>query len=103
LEKVQRSVETLGSPAVEGRVLDFMSDTAVREIFHPDRAVDHLVLVGGGAPRRGRVDVVSPGIIDTPLHDWLDPEDVAHAIIFLIQNPFTTGALLDIDGGIRLK
>lgn len=72
-----------------------------------------------------RVNAVSPGIIDTPWWDWLDadsrrqtfdayaknapvgrvgrPEDVADAIAFLIGNTFTSGAVLSVDGGSRLR
>jgi NAD(P)-dependent dehydrogenase (short-subunit alcohol dehydrogenase family) len=74
------------------------------------------------APRRA--NVVMPGAIDTPL--WgarLTPEqqrehfarigqslpvgragtalDVAHAVRFLLENGFTTGAVVDVDGGQR--
>lgn len=73
------------------------------------------------APRR--VNAVSPGVIDTP---WWDrqpepmkraffeaseqtlpvrrvgqPQDLAEAILFLAGNAFTTGVVLDVDGGLR--
>ena len=74
------------------------------------------------APRR--VNVVTPGMINTPL--WSarlgateqkahfdkvgqslpvgragTPQDVAHAVRFLLENGFTTGAVIDVDGGQR--
>lgn len=202
LETVQKAVARLNLSVIQGRVLDFTSDAGVVELFQSVASVDHLVLVGSGAPRRGRLDevtpddarlawdekfvgylrcvqaalprwsgtgsltvvtggaaraavpgtslvaavngalqtwaltlakelaprrvnVVSPGIIDTPLHDWLAPEvrsarfaaiaaslpvgrmgtsdDVGRAIASLVENSFITGAVLDVDGGIRLK
>lgn len=72
-----------------------------------------------------RVNAVSPGIIDTPWWDWMDadarrqtfeayaknapagrvgrPEDIAEAIGFLIGSTFTTGVVLSVDGGSRLR
>lgn len=80
------------------------------------------VLAAELAPRR--VNLVSPGVIDTPWWDWVPaearqetlagatagtavgragrPEEVAHAIAFLIENSFTTGVVLPVDGGARL-
>jgi NAD(P)-dependent dehydrogenase (short-subunit alcohol dehydrogenase family) len=70
-----------------------------------------------------RVNTVSPGLIDTPLHDRMEasareamyertrqslpvrrmgqPEDVAQAILLVATNPFMTGATVNVDGGGR--
>ena len=72
-----------------------------------------------------RVNAVSPGIIDTAWWDmWPkeqrqgvfnqisastpagrvgQPEDIAHAILFLLENTFMTGTVIECDGGIRIK
>jgi len=72
-----------------------------------------------------RVNVVSPGLVDTPVYNGMPaeakrgmfeaaarslpvgrtgtPEDVAGAIEFLLESTFTTGALLDVDGGARMS
>ncbi|KAB0676276.1 SDR family oxidoreductase [Aureimonas leprariae] len=68
-----------------------------------------------------RVNTVSPGLIDTPLHARLgdadraamfertaaklpvrrvgQPDDVAQAILFVAANPFATGSTVTVDGG----
>ena len=72
-----------------------------------------------------RVNAVSPGIIETPWWNmWPkeqrqdvfnriststptgrvgQPEDIAHAIVFLLENTFMTGTVIECDGGIRIK
>lgn len=74
------------------------------------------------APRR--VNVLSPGLVDTPAYDSLpagqktamfqasaarlplhrygQPADIAEAVLFLVREPYITGAVLDVDGGARL-
>src|SRR3954447_13584509 len=74
------------------------------------------------APRR--VNVVSPGMTETEAHAGMDlnarqgmyaaaaaklpagrigkPENLAEAVLFALSNPFMTGAVIDIDGGVHL-
>ena len=71
-----------------------------------------------------RVNTISPGVIETALWDQLpaaarqqmyehtaatlpvrrvgQPEDVGHATLFLMTNPFITGAIIQLDGGSLL-
>ncbi len=71
-----------------------------------------------------RVNAVAPGVIATPWWDRYSkeqreaafaqaaaenhvgrvgqPEDVAQAIVFLINNSFMTGSIIECDGGLRL-
>jgi NAD(P)-dependent dehydrogenase (short-subunit alcohol dehydrogenase family) len=71
-----------------------------------------------------RVNAVSPGVIRTPWWDGLpeserdgvfqafaaaapagrigEPEDVAHAVLLMATNPYITGTVLDVAGGLQL-
>lgn len=74
------------------------------------------------APKR--LNVVSPGVIDTPMNPLTGEQreaafknatakhlipragtadEVAHAILFLIQNDYVTGTTIDVDGGWLLS
>jgi NAD(P)-dependent dehydrogenase (short-subunit alcohol dehydrogenase family) len=97
--------ETAGLAAING-ALDAMIPTLAVEL------------------RPLRVNAVSPGVIATPWWDRVpenfrndffaqsaasapvgrigQPEDVAQAIVFLMQNTFMTGSIIDCDGGARL-
>ncbi|TCO48807.1 SDR family oxidoreductase [Actinocrispum wychmicini] len=87
-------------------------------------SVEAIVPVLAVELRPVRVNAVSPGVIATPWWDFLpadvraetfegfasgtpagrvgQPSDVAHAIGFLIDNSFTTGVVLRVDGGAQL-
>ena len=71
-----------------------------------------------------RVNVVSPGTINTAMFDWMgekkgeilggmtkgqligrpgEPEEVAEGLIFVMQNKFVTGITVDVEGGKLLS
>ena len=74
-----------------------------------DRYEDPLqVRFGPGAPRAFMHDVKTvPAVIDHLHRPGFHPgrggvEDIAKAYLFLLESEFTTGAVLDIDGGHAL-
>lgn len=97
--------ETSGVAAVNGAI-QAMAITLAKEL----------------APRR--VNVLSPGLVDTPVYDYMTseqksaffakmggalpvgrigrPEEIAQGVLFLVRSAYTTGAILDVDGGGRL-
>lgn len=98
---------TAGVAAVNGAILA-MARTLAKEL----------------GPLGVRVNVLSPGLVDTPAYDWMGedekeaffdrmgagvpvgrvgrPEEIAQALLPLLENGFATGAVFDVDGGGRL-
>ena len=87
-------------------------------------AVEALVRAVAPEISPRRLNVVSPGIIDTPMFGPASPErgarlasmtagnliprpgeadEVAQAILFMVQNDFVTGTTIDVDGGWLLS
>lgn len=69
------------------------------------------------ASRNVRVNLLAPGFIHTdmtaglkeevgvrsiPLGRFGEPEEVAHAVLFLLESPYVTGQVLVVDGGLQL-
>jgi NAD(P)-dependent dehydrogenase (short-subunit alcohol dehydrogenase family) len=72
-----------------------------------------------------RVNVVSPGVVDTPVYSGMDaesravmfqkvaqslllqhvakPEEIAEAYVYLAKNTYTTGSVLQVEGGAILS
>ncbi|WP_042405625.1 SDR family oxidoreductase [Streptacidiphilus carbonis] len=113
-----------GSVTLLGAVSSQLSGAGLAVLGSSNAAVETAarILAAELAPRR--VNAVSPGVIDTPWWDWVPeegrgdvvagacsgtpmgrpgrPEEVAHAIGFLVENTYTTGIVLPVDGGARL-
>ncbi|MXW72778.1 MAG: SDR family oxidoreductase [Gammaproteobacteria bacterium] len=84
-------------------------------------AINGLALYGARELAPKRVNVVSPGLVHTPLYDDIDPhlwehlkadfeklnpvgwvaepEHIAAAYIFVLTSPYLTGTVIPIDGG----
>ncbi len=37
-----------------------------------------------------------------PLKRWGVPEEIARAVVFILENDYYNGRILEIDGGLRL-
>ncbi|MDX1467749.1 MAG: SDR family oxidoreductase [Acidimicrobiia bacterium] len=80
-------------------------------------ALNHLAVLLAKACGPVRVNAVAPGLIATPwtegwdeMHEFVSqtapmarsgtPDDVAHAVVMLATNAYTTGEILVVDGGL---
>lgn len=125
---VQAALSTLradGSVTLVGAVSSHLSVPGLVILAAMNSAVETAsrILAAELAPRR--VNAVSPGVIETPWWDWVPEEaraeaitsaasgtavgrpgraeEVAHAIAFMVENTYTTGVVLPVDGGARLS
>ncbi len=68
------------------------------------------IRVGSIAPGFTHTEILSsmrPEVLDkltapVPLKRLGQPEEIAHAVVFIFENDFFTGRCLDLDGGLRL-
>ncbi len=80
-------------------------------------ALNHLTVLLAKACGPVRVNAVAPGLVATPwtegweaMHGTVSeiapvgrsavPDDIAHAVMALVTNPYTTGAIMVGDGGL---
>jgi NAD(P)-dependent dehydrogenase (short-subunit alcohol dehydrogenase family) len=56
-------------------------------------------------PVRGRYDDLIRGGDITPIARWGQPDDVGRAVVAIAQDllPFSTGQVIDVDGGFHLR
>ena len=94
-----------------------VTDVLIHGSFYCANAVAPLMLAAGEGATTVRVNAVAPGpVLPPPDYDpervenlarqtllgrWGTPEDVAQAVLYLIQAPFVTGVVLPVDGGQR--
>jgi len=82
-------------------------------------ALNHMTLLLAKACGPVRVNAVAPGLVDTPwtagwesrhaqvaavapMHRSATPEDCAEAVLALVRNPYVTGHIFVVDGGLGL-
>ncbi len=118
----------LGTPHMnkEGAIVLISGDPArkwrpgVMAIGTVGNAVEGFIRLAANEIAPVRINGVSPGLIDTPMYaqegqarkDYFNdttknnlipragrPQEVASAVLFLIENQFVTGTIVDVDGG----
>jgi NAD(P)-dependent dehydrogenase (short-subunit alcohol dehydrogenase family) len=127
LHVTQRVIEQLLEQKRGGSVVSITSSLAESPIAGLPASVPMITKGGINASSRNlameyakqgiRVNTVSPGIVDTPLHkglskDFLESlspmaqigttQDIADAVLFLTEAPRVTGIVLNVDGGAHL-
>lgn len=102
-----------GSPARKWR-------PGVLAIATVGNAVEGFIKMAANEIAPVRINGVSPGLVDTPMfahegearQNYFDnttkdnlipragkPEEIASAVVFLLENQFVTGTIVDVDGG----
>ncbi|WP_037582474.1 SDR family NAD(P)-dependent oxidoreductase [Phaeacidiphilus oryzae] len=109
-----------GSVTLVGAVSSQLSSPGLVVLAPANAAVETAarVLAAELAPRR--VNAIAPGVIETDWWEWAPEgaaaatasttplgragraDEVAHAIAFVVENTYTTGVVLPVDGGARL-
>lgn len=151
--RVDGEIATLDTSTIQGPVNDRLWGALYVCRYAAPKMTDGSITictgVGVGRPRRGsavvaaaagaseilaravaqeiapiRVNVIRPGVVDTPLLSRVAgerrdqmiasqakriplgriarPEEIAHAILFLMTNTYVTGTTLTVDGGVSL-
>jgi NAD(P)-dependent dehydrogenase (short-subunit alcohol dehydrogenase family) len=124
LKHAARAIRRAGSVTLVSGVLGWRPARNASVLGAVNGALASLALAAALELAPTRVNVIAPGVVDTPTWHGMPeerraaffaevaaklpvgrvgrPEDVAQAAVFLMVNGFTTGAVLHVDGGALL-
>jgi NAD(P)-dependent dehydrogenase (short-subunit alcohol dehydrogenase family) len=127
IHTTQCSVKQMVAQKSGGSIVSITASIADRPLAAVPASVSMMTKGGIGAisrslamelaPEAIRVNVVAPGIVDTPMHkdnprEFLrtlsplgqisDPRDIAEAVFYLTEASQVTGEVLHVDGGAHL-